>query len=177
MSFHSCEWVSNRVKGFWMLYSTISKQIKASGLQSLLISPSLTISISKTDIRFHYIAFFLYFHPVGSNRFRLDFNVSALTQSLYKWGRTFHTINNVKHDSWVSTRNQSIFVLVLTLNLYACMHNNHTDDSSAFLLSNRRLCSVCECTYLNVSSLTLIRPGDPVVSVRLVKLTVLPNRQ
>lgn len=32
-------------------------------------------------------------------------------------------------------------------------------------------------TYLYVSSLTFIRPGAPVVSVRLVRFTVLPNKQ
>lgn len=32
-------------------------------------------------------------------------------------------------------------------------------------------------TYLYASSDTLILPGSPVVSVRLVKLTVLPKRQ
>lgn len=32
-------------------------------------------------------------------------------------------------------------------------------------------------TYLYASSETLIRPGIPVVSVRDVKLTVLPNKQ
>lgn len=38
-------------------------------------------------------------------------------------------------------------------------------------------CFEMDITYVYVSSLTLIRPAAPVVSVRLVKFTVFPNRQ